>query len=52
MYVQIVNELNERGISFYSVYENITMDCSSAIGQFMFHLFASFAEFERNFIRL
>lgn len=32
------------------VSENITMDRSSATGQFMFHLFASFAEFERNFI--
>ncbi|WP_242274592.1 recombinase family protein [Bacillus cereus group sp. BfR-BA-01310] len=46
-----VNELNERGIGFYSVHENITMDRSSATGQLMFHLFASFAEFERNLIR-
>ncbi|MPQ27454.1 recombinase family protein [Bacillus paralicheniformis] len=50
-FIQIVNELNERGISFYSVHENITMDRSSATGQLMFHLFASFAEFERNLIR-
>ncbi|HEQ3529415.1 MULTISPECIES: recombinase family protein [Bacillus cereus group] len=49
--IQIVNELNERGISFYSVQESITMDRSSATGQLMFHLFASFAEFERNLIR-
>ncbi|KUH40886.1 hypothetical protein M2E15_5019 [Bacillus mycoides] len=28
------------------------MNRSSATGQLMFHLFASFAEFERNFIRL
>lgn len=49
--IQIVNELNKRGVSFYSVHENITMDCSSATGQLMFHLFASFAEFERNLIR-
>lgn len=48
--IQIVNELNERAISFYSVYENITMDRSSATGQLMFHLFASFAEFQRNLI--
>ncbi|CDN39486.1 unnamed protein product [Bacillus thuringiensis DB27] len=31
--------------------ENITMDRSSATGQLMFHLFASFAEFERNLVR-
>jgi DNA invertase Pin-like site-specific DNA recombinase len=31
--------------------ENITMDRSNATGQLMFHLFASFAEFERNLIR-
>jgi DNA invertase Pin-like site-specific DNA recombinase len=50
--IQIVNELNEQGVSFYSVQENITMDRSSAtLGQLMFHLFASFAEFERNLIR-
>ncbi|WP_252188946.1 recombinase family protein [Bacillus mycoides] len=49
--IQIVNELNERGVSFYSVHENITMDRSSATDQLMFHLFASFAEFERNLIR-
>ncbi|MGQ3740293.1 recombinase family protein [Bacillus sp. Fil] len=49
--IQIVNELNEQGVSFYSVQENITMDRSSATGQLMFHLFASFAEFERNLIR-
>ncbi|UYX55719.1 recombinase family protein (plasmid) [Bacillus thuringiensis] len=49
--IQIVNELNEQGVSFYSVQENITMDWSSATGQLIFHLFASFAEFERNLIR-
>lgn len=49
--IHIVNELNEQGVSFYSVQENITMDRSSATGQLMFHLFASFAEFERNLIR-
>ena len=31
--------------------ENITMDKSSATGQLMFHLFAAFAEFERNLIQ-
>ncbi|HDR6272063.1 TPA: recombinase family protein [Bacillus cereus] len=48
--IQIVNEFNERGVSFYSVHEDITMDCSNATGQLMFHLFVSFAEFERNLI--
>jgi len=49
--IQIVNDLNSRGISFHSLQENITMDRSNATGQLMFHLFASFAEFERNLIR-
>ncbi|MEW9674383.1 recombinase family protein [Ammoniphilus sp. 3BR4] len=49
--IRIVNELNERGISFHSLQENITMDRSSATGQLMFHLFAAFAEFERNLIQ-
>lgn len=49
--IQIVNDLNERGISFHSLQENITMDKSSATGQLMFHLFAAFAEFERNLIQ-
>lgn len=46
--IQIVNSLNERGIGFHSLQENITMDKSNATGQLMFHLFAAFAEFERN----
>lgn len=49
--IQNVNELNEQGISFYIIYENITIDRSSATGQFMFHLFVCFVEFERNLIR-
>lgn len=49
--IQVVNDLNERGVSFHSLQENITMDRSNATGQLMFHLFASFAEFERNLIR-
>ena len=48
--ITIVNELNDRGVSFYSIQENITMDKSSSTGQLMFHLFAAFAEFERNLI--
>ena len=48
--ITIVNRLNNRGVSFQSLQENITMDKSSSTGQLMFHLFAAFAEFERNLI--
>lgn len=48
--IAIVNQLNDRGIIFYSLQENITMDKTSSTGQLMFHLFAAFAEFERNLI--
>ncbi|MFM2692803.1 recombinase family protein, partial [Lactococcus lactis] len=46
--ISIVNSLNDKGVSFHSLQENITMDKSSSTGQLMFHLFAAFAEFERN----
>jgi DNA invertase Pin-like site-specific DNA recombinase len=49
--IQLINELNDRGISFHSLQENITMDRSNATGQLMFHLFAAFAEFERSLIQ-
>ncbi|HCU9907651.1 TPA: recombinase family protein [Staphylococcus aureus] len=48
--ITLVNELNERGVSFHSLEENIKMDKSSSTGQLLFHLFAAFAEFERNLI--
>lgn len=48
--ITLVNELNERGVSFHSLEENITMDKSSSTGQLLFHLFAAFAEFEHNLI--
>jgi DNA invertase Pin-like site-specific DNA recombinase len=48
--IRIVNDLNEKGISFFSLQENITMDKKNSTDQLMFHLFASFAEFERNLI--
>ncbi|WP_167630451.1 recombinase family protein [Listeria valentina] len=48
--IRIVNQLNENGVSFHSLQENITMDKSSSTGQLIFHLFAAFAEFERNLI--
>jgi DNA invertase Pin-like site-specific DNA recombinase len=48
--IQLVNNLNEKGIAFHSLQENLTMDKRNATGQLMFHLFAAFAEFERNLI--
>lgn len=48
--IAIVNDLNDRGVSFHSLQENITMNKSSSTGQLIFHLFAAFAEFERNLI--
>ncbi|MCJ1785644.1 recombinase family protein [Mammaliicoccus sciuri] len=48
--ITLVNELNERGVSFHSLEENITMDKSNSTGQLLFHLFAAFAEFEHNLI--
>ncbi len=48
--ITLVNELNERGVSFHSLEENITMDKSSSTWKSLFHLFAAFAEFERNLI--
>lgn len=48
--ISLVNRLNEQGVSFHSTQENITMDKASSTGQLIFHLFAAFAEFERNLI--
>ena len=48
--ISIVNTLNDRKINLHSIMENINIDNSSPIGQLMFHLFAAFAEFERNLI--
>ncbi|MDN8913033.1 recombinase family protein, partial [Staphylococcus aureus] len=48
--ITLVNELYNRGVSFHSLEENITMDKSSSTGHLLFHLFAAFAEFERNLI--
>ena len=49
--IDLVNNLNDQSIGFHSLQENITMDRSNATGQLMFHLFAAFAEFERNLIQ-
>lgn len=47
--IEDVNMLNERGIGFNSLHEK--MDTTTAVGKFIFHIFASLAEFERNLIR-
>ena len=44
-----LSELQERGIEFRSLQENI--DTSSPGGRLVFHIFASLAEFERDLIR-
>lgn len=44
--IQLVNELNEKGIHFKSLSENI--DTSSASGKMIFQLFCVLAEHERN----
>ena len=43
--ISIVNSLNNKGVSFHSLQENITMDKSSSTGQLMFHLFAALTEY-------
>ncbi|EUJ32438.1 Resolvase/integrase Bin [Listeria floridensis FSL S10-1187] len=48
--IRIVNQLNENGVIFHSLQENITMDKSRSTSQLIFHLFVAFAEFERNLI--
>jgi len=47
--VQIVAELEQRGVHFESLTEKI--ETSSAAGKLVFHVFAALAEFERNLIR-
>jgi len=49
--IDLVNNMNDQGIRFHSLQENLTMDRSNDTGQLMFHLFAAFAEFERNLIQ-
>ena len=46
--VEIINDLEQRGIGFKSLTENI--DTTSSTGKLIFHLFASLAEFERSLI--
>ena len=47
--VQIVTELEQRGVGFESLTEKIETD--SAAGRLVFHVFAALSEFERNLIR-
>ncbi|WP_215757218.1 recombinase family protein, partial [Gluconobacter sp. P5H9_a] len=47
--VQIVTELEQRGIGFESLTEKI--ETGSTAGKLVFHLFAALAEFERGLIR-
>ena len=47
--VQIVAELEQRGVHFESLTEKI--ETGSAAGKLVFHVFAALAEFERNLIR-
>jgi len=47
--VQIVNDLEQRGVGFESLTEKIKTD--SAAGKLIFHVFAALAEFERGLIR-
>jgi DNA invertase Pin-like site-specific DNA recombinase len=47
--VQKVEELQKRGIGFRSLQESI--DTTSSVGKFQFHVFSALAEFERDLIR-
>lgn len=47
--INTVNQLEGQGIGFCSVTEHL--DTSTPAGKFIFHVFASLAEFERNVIR-
>lgn len=45
----IVNQLQERGVAFRSIKDNI--ETTSSTGRLIFHLFAALAEFEADIIR-
>jgi len=47
--VETVRDLDDRGIGFKSLQENI--DTTTSGGKLIFHIFASLAEFERDLIR-
>lgn len=46
--IELVEQLEEKGVEFYSIQDNI--DTSTAIGKFFFRMMASLAEFERDLI--
>jgi len=47
--IELMNEFQERGICFKSLVESI--DTTSPMGKFFFHITGAFAELERNLIR-
>lgn len=47
--VAVVSELQDRGVGFRSLHENI--DTTTPTGRLTFHVFAALAEFERDLIR-
>ena len=47
--IELVNELNGRGVGFKSITENI--DTTTTGGKLVFHIFAALAEFERDLIK-
>ena len=46
--IDTVTGLNERGVGFRSIHENI--DTTTSAGKLVFHIFAALAEFERDLI--
>ena len=47
--IEIINDLNNRGIGFKSLQENI--DTTTSGGKLIFHIFGALAEFEKDIIR-
>jgi DNA invertase Pin-like site-specific DNA recombinase len=47
--IELVNDLNSRGVGFKSLTENI--DTTTSGGKLIFHIFGALAEFEREVIR-
>jgi DNA invertase Pin-like site-specific DNA recombinase len=47
--IQIVTDLRERGVGFRSLTEVI--DTTTAMGEFLFHVFGALAQYERSLIR-
>src|SRR5471030_1513379 len=47
--IELINELQGRGVGFKSVTENI--DTTTTGGKLVFHIFGALAEFERNLIK-